>query len=60
MIRENGTMLVKLRNEKGQDGFRTETWRDPYEYAAEEIFKKHEWSKQRSRGREMQSDDHNG
>ena len=39
MIREDGMMLAKLNNLKGKDGFRNEIWRDPYEYAAEEILK---------------------
>ena len=32
-------MLAIIENTKGKDGFRTETWRDPYEHAAEQLLK---------------------
>ena len=38
MIRPSDNyMLTDIRNIKGQDCFRTEAWRDPYEYAAEKF-----------------------
>ena len=37
MIRKDGKMLTKIENLKGKNGFRKEDWRDPYEYAAEQI-----------------------
>ena len=39
MIRKDGKMLTKIENLKGKNGFRKEDWRDPYEYAAEIMFK---------------------